>query len=125
MLSRRLDGRRSWLEVEIPFRHLARAAHMLHKSVGDILIQLQKFIPLGLIVLEADSTEFLDFMITEDDIALLNKVLPYRWLGADEISYEHIKRVAQTLEQSVEVIYKRLQRFEPLGLQLPSGDFGL
>jgi hypothetical protein len=60
--------------------------------------------------------------VSERDLTALSRDLDgyYPWIGDDVVSVIHILRASAKLEEPVGAIADRLQRFDPVGVELPS-----
>jgi hypothetical protein len=116
----------AWPKIHASVGRIACAAFEAEKPVGEILQRLQRFSKLGLMMPRIDPNQFNELMVTEDDLILLsddyNKGLhtdDVSWLD-QKVSTVNIRKAAKKLNKPVEVILKRLQKFAPLGLIVPT-----
>lgn len=106
------------IENEISAGHIARIANRLNEPVGTALRRLQQFASLGFVLPAADPDQFADLIVTHNDLILLSKNLDEMspWIDK-EVSSGHIIKAAEKLNEPVETILQRIQRFAPLGFE--------
>ena len=123
-LSSQLDGQYPYWHNRISLAQLILAAKRLNESIAKTLKRLQKFIPLGLEVPEIDSESLDNFTVTEEDLIALSPSLDGKSaLDKDQVSPAHIVLAANKLKDSIAQTFQRLQRFVPLGLEIPQVDW--
>jgi len=123
-LSEKLDGEICYEGDRISLAQVILAAKQLNEPIAKTLKRLQKFIPLGLEVPEIDSESLDNLTVTEKDVIALSKSLNGRSaLNKDQVPPAHIVLAADKLKESITQTIKRLERFVPLGLELPQVDF--
>jgi hypothetical protein len=124
-LSEKLDGEICYEGDRISLAQVILAAKQLNEPIAKTLKRLQKFVPLGLEVPEIDSESLYNFRVTEKDLIALSKSLDGRSaLDKDQVPPAHIVLAADKLNESITQTIKRLERFVPLGLEIPQVDFG-
>jgi hypothetical protein len=119
-LSEKLDGEISYEGDRMSLAQVILAAKQLNEHIAKTLKRLQKFVPLGLEVPEIDSESLYNFTVSEKDLIALSKSLDGRIaLDKDQVPPAHIVLAADKLKESITQIIKRLERFVPLGLEIP------
>jgi hypothetical protein len=121
LLSRDLDGREPWIGTVSPF-HLLRASAQTRQPVGAILARLERFAPLGLKLPSADHALLGELLITSEEIDLLPEELDDLLSSVDKLPVIDLLYAALNLDEPVEAVLERLERFAPLGLTLPPMD---
>jgi hypothetical protein len=123
-LSEKLDGEIPYQGDHISLAQVILAAKQLNEPIAKTLKRLQKFVPLGLEVPEIDLKSLGNLTATEKDLIALSKYLDGRSaLDKDQVPPAHIALAANKLKESITQTIKRLERFVPLGLEIPQVDF--
>jgi len=112
------------LATAISLAQVILAAKQLNEPIAKTLKRLQKFASLGLEVPEIDSESLDNLTATEKDLIALSKSLNARSaLDKDQVPPAHIVLAADKLKESITQTIKRLEKFVPLGLEIPQVDF--
>ena len=121
VLSRALNGRRPWLEGQVNVGHLLAAAARLRESPRAVYERLQRWATFFYLELPQTDPATLDNLSWDenDSIALSHDLNGSRpWLEGP-VSATHIRLASWLLGESEQEILQRLQRFDPVWLQLP------
>jgi len=110
------------INFQISPAHIVLAAAHLEEPIAVTLKRLQRFAPLGLEVSEVNPDSLSNLTTTEEDLIALSSSLD----GKNKIAWEE-KRIppaqvviaAARLNEPVAATLKRLQKFTPLGLEVP------
>ncbi|MEH2205265.1 MAG: caspase family protein [Nostoc sp.] len=110
-----------YIQGKISIAQIILSSIKLNKPLSFIIKQLQRFAFLGLEVTQVEPEIVDNLNLTLEDINLFKNDLGFinHKLFDDKISVAYIVRSAQKLGHPIDTIFKRLQRFETLGLQLP------
>ena len=103
---------------EISLIHILRAANWINEPLGKTIERFNNFISIGIegVVISENIPEFLSkYKISEDDLFLLSNVLD----DSDKVTPLHIIQAATKLKKPIIEIVNSLQRFIPLGLNVP------
>jgi hypothetical protein len=121
LLSRRLDGGSPWLERRITWFHLLRAANRLDEPLDQILDQVSRFQVVGYEVPAFDAAAVKGLKVSEKDLTVLSRDLDADepWVGQEELSIIHLLRASARLGETIGAVRKQLQRFAPVGIELP------
>ena len=121
VLSRMFDGQNALNSNYIPLPQLILAAAKINESLANIFQRFQRFCSLGLEVPEIKNLELLEnISITQEDVVILSEDLDERnaWYS-DHITISHLILASNKLREPVIITLQRLQRFIPLGLEIP------
>lgn len=110
--------------------HIIQAATKLEKPIIEIVNSLQRFIPLGLDVPKLPPKIFSNYVADQTDMITFSNNLDGEapWFK-ENIPNWQIVRASVALNETVATTLKRLQRFIPLGVEIPEtnpdllGDF--
>lgn len=120
LLSINLDGKEPWLEKEVLIGHLVWISIKLHKPITEIYQRLQLFSILGIKLPKIHLESLSNLSLTEEDLILLSEKLDKTSPRIKtKISPIHILKIAHKLNISVAAALRKLQKFIPLGLELP------
>ncbi len=123
-----ISRRVAWSERHLPVAQLVQAAWRLGEPLKDTLTRLQRFIPLGLVLPKIDLDSVTEITVTrEDALAFSEEFEPTysrvisTWLD-DQVTPVHLIASSLRLNESIANIFKRFEKFVPLGLQLKQVD---
>ena len=128
LLSVRLDGAPPWLNGRVTAVHLVRVANEFNEPIGSVVASLRRFEAVGLVLPGIDDARVDDLRPTTDDVRALSITQPENpagFIGGPSVDAVGIKRVvlaSHALGESIGAVLERLERFVPLGIQLPSLD---
>ncbi len=130
LLSNDLNGSDKWLQNKVTSLHIVQAAKKLGKPIIEIVNSLQRFIPLGLDVSQLSPEVFSNYIADQSDMIIFSNNLDGEapWFK-ENIPNWQIVRASVTLNETLATTLKRLQRFIPLGVEIPEtnpdllGDF--
>lgn len=120
LLSADLDGERPWIEQEVDWFHLLRAAHALDETLDRVVARIAKFEAIGYSVPDVDG-EIAGLTISDEDLTALSRDLDsYEpWIGDGPVEALHLMEASSTLDEPIGDVIDRIRRFEPLGIALP------
>lgn len=126
LLSVNLDGKNPWLEKEVFIGHLAWTAIQLNKPIAKIYKRLKLFSSLGLKLPKINLESLNNLILTQEDLFLLSEKLNSKspWIK-QKVSPIHILKIAHKLDISVSSALQKLQKFIPLGFELPEVNLDL
>ncbi|MEH1860635.1 MAG: hypothetical protein V7L21_22145 [Nostoc sp.] len=126
LLSVNLDARNPWLEKEVFIGHLAWIAIQLNKPIAKIYKRLKLFSPLGLKLPKINLESLNNFILNQEDLFLLSEKLNSKspWIK-QKVSPIHILKIAHKLDISIAFALRELQKFIPLGFELPEVNLDL
>jgi hypothetical protein len=113
-------------ENRISAAHIVLASFQLNEPVAKTLERLQRFIHLGLEVSQIDTESLGDLTATPEDLIALSNNSDKQYLSAsyslkdDRASVAYVILAAERIGESIAATLKRLQRFAPLGLEVPN-----
>jgi len=107
-------------EDQISPAFVVLTAARLNEPVETSLRRFQRLTPLGLEVPEADPQTLKNLRVTQEDLVILSHGFTGEsaWFS-DQMSVAQMVLATKKLNESVETIFQRLQRFLPLGLKMP------
>jgi hypothetical protein len=120
LLSVNLDGKKPWLDQEIPLGHIIKSAIELSKPIDQIYHRLQKFAFWGVKLPKIHMESLEDFVLDQNDLIVLSENLDKKnpWIK-QKISPIYIIKTAHKLGESVASTLQKLQKFINLGFELP------
>jgi hypothetical protein len=110
----------------IPVAHIVLVSFQLNEPVAKTLERLQRFTHLGLEVPQLDPQSLGNLTATEEDLIALSDKSDKQFLNVsksledDRTSVAYVILTAERLGESIAATLKRLQRFAPLGLEVPN-----
>jgi hypothetical protein len=108
-------------ENQISAAQVVLVAERLSEPTVATLKRLERFVPLGLEIPNAEP-QLLDNLSTtpEDSIALSKNLDGKSPLPKNQMSVTHLVRAAERLNEPIHKTFKRLERFALLGLEVPN-----
>lgn len=123
-LSDSLDGQYPYRDSRVSIAHVIFAVKQLNESMAKTLKRLQKFTPLGLEIPEIESESLGNLTVTSEDLIVLSSLLNGKdTLDKDQVSPAHLVLAAYQLKETIAQTFQRLQKFVPLGLEIPQVNF--
>jgi len=107
---------------------IVKISGRLNEPVAHIIRRLQKFIPLGFKLQQVDLSLIENLTVTREDLIAFSEGFrsSYAWEGSSWISNQvtaaHLVKAAVNLNEPMQSIVTRFQKFMPLGLRIPEFD---
>jgi Caspase domain len=119
------DGGDGYID-KVTLVHILRSANWINEPLGKTIERFQRFFALGIagiLIPENIPKSIRNYKVKSDDLELLCKDLRYNndlrnWLE-DKVTPLHIIQAATVLKKPVSEIINSLQKFTPLGLDIP------
>jgi hypothetical protein len=120
LLSVDVDGLAPWLDDRVSPEHLLYASSRLNEAVDVVLARLRRFEPVGIQLPVVDDKAIAGLKVSPEDLILLSADVEGTppWIE-EQTSIIHILRAANRLGEEVNVVLNRLQRLEPVGIEVP------
>jgi hypothetical protein len=117
------NDERNWLEDNVTPLHIIQAATVLKQHVSEIINSLQKFAPLGLEIPKIPAKLYSEYIANQEEMIAFSENLDGKapWFK-EKISSLQIIRASVVLNETVATTLTRLQRFIPLGVEVPNSD---
>ncbi|NEP11048.1 MAG: hypothetical protein F6K14_12705 [Symploca sp. SIO2C1] len=115
-----------WNDKYIPIGQLVLASARINEPIAQTLARYQKFAFLGLEIPEVEPQSLVDLMATPEDVVIFSSRLdgkyPYPSRKHNRLSLSHLVEAARKLNEPISATWKQVERFVPLGIDLPKID---
>ncbi|NET61267.1 MAG: hypothetical protein F6K47_35615, partial [Symploca sp. SIO2E6] len=115
-----------WDKKYIPVGQLVLASARINEPIAQTLARYQQFAFLGLAIPEVEPKSLANLMATPEDVVIFSSELDGKYPYPDEednkLSLSHLVQAAQKLSEPISATWKRVERFIPLGIDLPKID---
>lgn len=126
-----ISQRVAWSEGRLPVAQLVQVAWRLGEPLNDVVKRFQRFIPLGLVLPKMDSDIVAEIAVTREDALAFSEEfgstysrMVSTWLD-DQVTPAHLITASVNLNESIDDVLKRFEKFTPLGLKLPQVDLNV
>ncbi|NES21606.1 MAG: hypothetical protein F6K41_22430 [Symploca sp. SIO3E6] len=120
------EEKEPWDKKYIPIAQLVLASARINEPIAQTLARYRKFTLLGLAIPEASPKSLVNLMATPEDVVIFSSELdgkyPYPEQEDNKLSLSHLVQAAKKLSEPISATWKRVERFVPLGIDLPKID---
>jgi len=115
-----------WGKKYIPIGQLVLASARINEPIVQTLARYQKFAFLDLEIPEVEPKSLANLMATPEDVVIFSASLdgkyPYPSKRHNKLFLSHLVQATSKLSEPISATWKRVERFVPLGIDLPKID---
>jgi hypothetical protein len=112
----------SWVGCKVPAFHVLATSYRLGEPVATSLERFRRFEPLGLKVPDVPKEILESFSVDAGDLKALSPALDGNGPWIAKAHPIHLIKAAHALDETIGATVRRVQRFAPLGIQVPEAD---